>query len=90
MRFYWTIMSKNNIRIQKNSKFGVFIDKLSQSNFILWLPDCHLVRSYLIATVQCSAAFQSCSIIDVEKKMFEAGSFREKDDMYRHCAKVQD
>ena len=54
MRFYWTIMSKNNIRIQKNSKFGVFIDKLSQSNFILWSPDCHLVRSYLIATVQIS------------------------------------
>ena len=52
LRFYWSIIYKNNIRTHKNSKFGVFIMKLSQSNFNLRWPHCYLVRSYLIATVQ--------------------------------------
>ena len=30
---------------------GSLLMKLSQSNNDLWLPDCYLVRSYLIATV---------------------------------------
>ena len=53
MRFYWSIISKNNIRTHKNSKFRHLLMKLSQSNFNLQLPDCYLVRSYLIATVIC-------------------------------------
>ena len=51
LRFYWSIISKNNIGTHKNSKIGVFINKLSQSNFNLLSPDCYLDRSYLIATV---------------------------------------
>ena len=49
--FYWSIISKNNFRTHKNSKFGVLLMKLSQSNFNLRSPDCYLVHSYLITTV---------------------------------------
>ena len=38
-------------RIHKTSKFGLFVNESSPSNFNLWSPGSYLVRSYLITTV---------------------------------------
>ena len=40
-----------NLEFIKPQNLGSLLMKLSQSNFDLWLPDCYLARSYLIATV---------------------------------------
>jgi hypothetical protein len=33
LRFYWAIISKNNIRTLKNSKFGVIINEIKPIKF---------------------------------------------------------
>ena len=45
------MISKNNLEPIRTQKLGSLLMKLCQSNFNLRSPDCYLVRSYLIATV---------------------------------------
>ena len=52
LRFYGLIVFWNEFRIHKTSKFVLSLMKSSQSNFNLRSPDCYLVCSYRIATVQ--------------------------------------
>ena len=47
---FWGFIDQSYLKITQN--LGSLLMKLSQSNFNLWLPDCYLVHSYLIATVK--------------------------------------
>ena len=51
MRFFGQSYLEIRLEPIRTQNLGSLIMKLSQSNFDLWLPDCYLARSYLIATV---------------------------------------
>ena len=76
LRFYWSITPKNNIRTHKNSKFGVFIMKLNQSNFNLRSPDCNWVCSYVITTVKLFLYLKNLCQTDFFFANFRLFSFR--------------
>ena len=71
---FWYFIGQSYLKITlepiRTQNLGSLLMKLSQSNFNLRSPDCYLVRSYLIATVngKCSGQWFGAFFLEIESR----------------------